>query len=153
MVQDWIKTVWNKRPGTLLQLPALLVWNSFCRAKYNKTTFGCEDQCGHYSWRSYTLSTALGCIHQQTIQGLPTKILHGIDGGWGHDLTPAKKIKRPSLEMLCDWILTAWNMIMPEIIVKSFLKQASLTPWMGGKMTLFGLMVRLTMYTRKALWR
>jgi hypothetical protein len=38
----------------------------------------------------------------------------------GHDLTLAGKIKRPSLEWLCDWILRAWKMISPEIIVKSF---------------------------------
>jgi hypothetical protein len=30
MIQDWIKTVWNKRPGALLQSLALLVWDSFC---------------------------------------------------------------------------------------------------------------------------
>jgi hypothetical protein len=71
----------------------------------------------------------------------------------GHDQTPVGKIKRPSLELLCDWILRAWNMISPEIIVKSFSKQASLMSWMGAKMTLFGLMVSLTMYTRKAFWR
>jgi hypothetical protein len=40
----------------------------------------------------------------------------------GHDLTPAGKIRRPSLELLCDWILRAWNMISPDITVKSFLK-------------------------------
>jgi hypothetical protein len=40
----------------------------------------------------------------------------------GNDLTLARKIKRPSWELLCDWILRAWNMISPKIIVKSFLK-------------------------------
>jgi hypothetical protein len=31
MVCDWVCTVWGQRPGTLLQRPSLLVWDSFRR--------------------------------------------------------------------------------------------------------------------------
>lgn len=35
-------------------------------------------------------------------------------------LTPGGKIKRPSIEMLCKWVLGAWNMIPGDVIVESF---------------------------------
>jgi hypothetical protein len=40
----------------------------------------------------------------------------------GHELMPTGKIRRPSIEMMCDWIVRAWNMVSTKIITKSFLK-------------------------------
>jgi hypothetical protein len=40
----------------------------------------------------------------------------------GHDLTPTGKIRRPSTEMTCDWIVRAWNVVLTKIITKRFLK-------------------------------
>jgi hypothetical protein len=40
----------------------------------------------------------------------------------GHKLTPTGKIRRPSIEMMCDWIVKAWNMVSTKITTKSFLK-------------------------------
>jgi hypothetical protein len=39
-----------------------------------------------------------------------------------HALTPAGRIKKPSVTILCQWILTAWQRISPEVIVKGFKK-------------------------------
>ncbi|KAH8042464.1 hypothetical protein HPB51_023474 [Rhipicephalus microplus] len=32
------------------------------------------------------------------------------------------KIKKPSVELLCSWVIETWSMISPEIIVRSFKK-------------------------------
>jgi hypothetical protein len=40
----------------------------------------------------------------------------------GHELMPTGKIRRPSTEMMCDWIVIARNMASTKIITKSFLK-------------------------------
>jgi hypothetical protein len=40
----------------------------------------------------------------------------------GHELTPTGKIRRPSIEMMCDWIVRAWNMVSTKIITKNVLK-------------------------------
>lgn len=37
-------------------------------------------------------------------------------------LTPAGNIKRPSLELLCTWVLNSWNLITQEMVAKSFKK-------------------------------
>lgn len=39
-----------------------------------------------------------------------------------HDLTPAGKIRRPTIDMLCRWILEAWSVIPSEMVVRSFKK-------------------------------
>lgn len=40
----------------------------------------------------------------------------------GHQLTPGGKIKRPPVEMLCAWIVEAWQAISDEVVRKSFKK-------------------------------
>ena len=40
----------------------------------------------------------------------------------GHSLTPTGKIRRPSIELMCSWIVTAWDMVDERVIVTSFLK-------------------------------
>ena len=40
----------------------------------------------------------------------------------GHSLTPTGKIRRPSIELMCSWILRAWDMVDQRVIVTSFLK-------------------------------
>ena len=39
-----------------------------------------------------------------------------------HQLTPSGKIKRPSIEVLCAWVINSLNLIKVEITVKSFQK-------------------------------
>jgi len=37
-------------------------------------------------------------------------------------LAPAGRIKKPSVTILCQWIITAWQCISPEVTVKCFKK-------------------------------
>lgn len=37
-------------------------------------------------------------------------------------MTPADKIERPLLELLCSWISEAWGMIGADVVAKSFKK-------------------------------
>lgn len=39
-----------------------------------------------------------------------------------HNLTPTGKIRRPSIDMLCGWILEAWSEIPGDMIIRSFKK-------------------------------
>jgi hypothetical protein len=40
----------------------------------------------------------------------------------GHELTPTRNIRRPLIEIMCNWIVEAWNMVSMKINMKSFLK-------------------------------
>jgi hypothetical protein len=39
-----------------------------------------------------------------------------------HEMMPTGKIRRPSTEMMWDWVVRAWDTVSPEVITKSFLK-------------------------------
>ena len=53
-----------------------------------------------------------------------------------HALTPTDKLKKPSIQLLAQWIITAWGKIKSESIVKGFKKKVVfLITWMGVRMT------------------
>jgi hypothetical protein len=39
-----------------------------------------------------------------------------------HILKPTEKIRRPSIQLMCSWILRAWDMVDQRVIVSSFSK-------------------------------
>ena len=52
-----------------------------------------------------------------------TRVIHAqwvAEGG--HSLTTTGKIRRPSIELMCSWIVRAWDMVDQRVIVTSFLK-------------------------------
>jgi hypothetical protein len=49
-----------------------------------------------------------------------------------HSLTPAEKIKKTSVALLCQWIKTSWHWICPEVIVKGF-KKCCISDAMDGR--------------------
>jgi hypothetical protein len=125
MVQDWIKTVWNKRLGALLRGPALVVWNSFRGHFGPNTAKQLPDVKTDVAIIPDDLTPCLQPLDvsvDKLFKGFVRKFYTEWMAAGGRDLTLAGKIKRPSLELLCHWILGAWNMISPKIIVKSFLK-------------------------------
>ncbi|KAJ4436451.1 hypothetical protein ANN_19084 [Periplaneta americana] len=125
MVRDWVRTVWNKRPGALLRKPSLLVWDSFR---------------GHLGDDTKRFLTEMK-TDMAVIPGGLTSVLQPLDvsvnkpfkdnmrklcSKWktlgGHSLTPTGKFRRPSVGVMCAWIVEVWKMVTPDIIVKSFLK-------------------------------
>lgn len=125
LVEDWIRTVWGNRAGSLLRCPALLVLDSF-RGHLTENTKKLLE----------TMKTDLAVI-----PGGLTSVLQPLDVSinkpfkdnvrklyqcWMaenvHELTPTGKIRKPSVELLCEWILRAWDMISSKVIEKSFKK-------------------------------
>jgi hypothetical protein len=39
-----------------------------------------------------------------------------------HDLTATGRMKRPTITEVCDWVITSWQLVKEEIVVKSFKK-------------------------------
>jgi hypothetical protein len=50
-----------------------------------------------------------------------------------HELTLTGNIRRLSNEMMCDWRVTAWNMVLTKIIMKSFSKTGITDALEGNK--------------------
>lgn len=125
LMVDWLATVWNRRPGALLCKRAMLVLDAFK---------------GHLTPEVKKKITALK-TDLVVIPGGMTSKLQVLDvvvnkpfkdhlrkqySDWllegGHAFTPSGKIKKPSVSLMCEWILSSWHTISPDSIIKGFKK-------------------------------
>lgn len=124
LVKDWLRTVWSQ-VGGLLRKRNLLVWDSF---------------------RAHLCQNVKSVLKESNtdvavIPGSMTSILQPLDVGvnkpfkdqlrqrWNkwmldgeHSFTPAGRMKKPGLQLICKWILESWEAISPATIVRSFLR-------------------------------
>uniref|UniRef100_A0A8C4STC8 HTH CENPB-type domain-containing protein n=1 Tax=Erpetoichthys calabaricus TaxID=27687 RepID=A0A8C4STC8_ERPCA len=125
LVIDWLKCVWQRRLGSLLKMPNMLVMDSF----RGHLTEGVKKRLKD------------GKTDQVIIPGGMTSLLQPLDvcinwpfkahvlrmyTEWAatavHDKMPAGKMKAPTLVQMCAWIIAAWNLIPEDLVVKSFKK-------------------------------
>lgn len=45
-----------------------------------------------------------------------------MDAGWRTLFTPAGRIRKPDLQLICKWILESWEAISPTTVRQSLLK-------------------------------
>ena len=110
LILEWINEVWNKRPGALLRSNSLLVWDQF-RAHL----------CDQVKQKLHSIRS-----HQAVIPGGCTSILQPLDvsinkpfkssireqwNTWmiSGDKTYTKggSLRKPSLPLVTEWVLTA----------------------------------------------
>lgn len=125
LMLDWLDTVWGRRPGALLKKKAMLVLDSFRGHLVNAV-----------SNKMRRMNT-----YPAIIPGGLTSILQPLDVSvnkpfkdnmrrfyvdWmasdNHALTKGGKIKKPSIETVCEWIVRSWELITPQIVKRSFKK-------------------------------
>jgi hypothetical protein len=125
LMQDWLGSVWERRPGGLLNRNSMLVMDAFR---------------GHLTEEIKTRLKNKNC-DLVVIPGGMTSQLQPLDVGvnkpfkdrirtqynqWlsenEHALTPTGKIKRASAATLVEWISNAWKELKTDSITKSFLK-------------------------------
>lgn len=124
LMVDWIKTVWGRRAGALL-LPSLLVLDSFrghlvdsVRTELKERRTEIAVIPGGLTSLLQPLDVSLNKPFKDNVRRLYAEWMAAGD----HDFTPSGKIRRPSVEVLCSWILEAWSTISDEVVVKSFKK-------------------------------
>lgn len=124
LMVDWIRTVWGRRPGALL-LPSLLVVDSFrghlvdsVRAELKELRTEIAVIPGGLTSLLQPLDVSVNKPFKDNVRRLYAAWM--AEGQ--HDLTPGGKIRRPSVEVLCSWIVEAWSGISDELVVKSFKK-------------------------------
>lgn len=124
LMVDWVKTVWGRRPGGLL-LPSMLVLDSFrghlvdrVRNELKELRTDLAVIPGGLTSILQPLDVSLNKPFKDNVRRLYTTWM----AGGQHQLTPGGKIKRPPVEMLCAWIVEAWQAISDEVVRKSFKK-------------------------------
>ena len=122
---DWVKNVWERRPGALLRRRALLVMDSFA---------GREDQdVKNQLNRGRTIIAiipgGLTSVCQPLDVSLNRPFKQGVKKRWvkwmetgHHTFTPTGRQCAPTLELLCQWVKEACDDVRVETAVKSFKK-------------------------------
>lgn len=78
-------TLLAARPGALLQLPSLLVLDSFgghLGDSIKETLTTLKTDLGVISCCNDIGAEATWCLPKETIQGQPPQAIHGVDGNW-----------------------------------------------------------------------
>lgn len=125
LMNDWLSVVWKSRPGALLAKKAMLVLDAF------KGHLTPDVKSKTASLKSDLVVIPGGLTSQlQVLDVVVNKPFK--DHLWqqysewhvagDHALTPSGKIKKPSVALLCQWIISAWAMISSESIIKGFKK-------------------------------
>jgi len=118
----WLEKVWSKCPCGLFKKPSLLV---------------CDQFKAHVTESTKRLAIKLK-MHLAVIPGGLTSQLQPLDISvnkpfkgfmyeeWEkwietptHHVTPAGRVKRPSISNVCEWVKNSWQQFKSETIVKS----------------------------------
>uniref|UniRef100_A0A8C4RKQ3 HTH CENPB-type domain-containing protein n=1 Tax=Erpetoichthys calabaricus TaxID=27687 RepID=A0A8C4RKQ3_ERPCA len=125
LIIDWLKCVWQRRPGSLLKMPNMLVMDSFrghlTEGVKKRLKDGKTDQVIIPRGMTSLLQPLDVCINRP----FKTHVLR-MYTEWAatsvHDTTATGKIKAPTLAQMCAWIIAAWKLIPEDLVVKSFKK-------------------------------
>lgn len=122
---DWVKKVWQRRPGGLLRRPSLLVLDSFrghlMQEVKDVLKEGKTDMALIPGGLTSVLQPLDVSINKPFKEHLKNTYANWMCEG-EHTFTPTGKIKRPSIQLMCEWILQSWSMISADIVKKSFKK-------------------------------
>lgn len=124
-VKLWIKNVWENRPGALRKPKSLLVWDMF----RSHRTDGVKRRMNECNTDLAVIPGGLTSLVQPLDVSINKPFKDSLRQRWNmwmlegdKTFTKGGNMRQVSLPEMCQWILTAWNEIKPEIIVKSFKK-------------------------------
>ena len=125
LMLDWVKVVWSRRSGALLKKRGMLVLDSFkghltqeVKEEVKKANTDLVVIPGGMSSQLQVLDVVVNKPFKDHLRQLYNDwLLEGY-----HALTPSGKLKKPSVALLGEWILTAWGRISSDSIVTGFKK-------------------------------
>jgi hypothetical protein len=127
LMKDWLLVVSNRRPWALLRKRGMLVLDAFkghLTPEVKATITGGSINTtlvvipGGMTSQLQVLDVVVNKLFKGHLKQLHSEWLLSGDRA----LTPAGRIKKPNETILCQWILTAWQRISPEVTVKGFKK-------------------------------
>lgn len=125
MMLEWIRVVWNRRPGALLRPRSMLVLDAFR---------------GHLT-EGVKRVLCDGKTDLVIIPGYMTSTLQPLKGGvqleyqeWmsgDNPNTPTGRLQRPPLGTVCGWVLSAWRSL-PDVMVQKAFKKYCISDSLDG---------------------
>lgn len=134
LVEDWVKTVWERRPGATLCKHSFLVLDSYRghltdSVKTTLSRAGTDIAIipGGMTSQLQPLDVAINKPFKDRLRKHYTDWLASEE----HQLTPTGRIKRASLGQLANWVAAAWSEISDDTIIRAF-KKCSISNAMDG---------------------
>jgi hypothetical protein len=125
LIMDWVKVVWKRRPGTVLNKHGMLVLDCFkghltqqVKEEMRKANTDLDVIPGDMTSQLQVYYVVVNKPFKDHLRQLYNDWL--LEGN--HALTPGGKLKKPSVIMLGEWILTAWGRICSKSILAGFKK-------------------------------
>jgi len=136
LMKDYFVVIWNKRPGLLLRKWGMLVLDTLMGHLTPEMKTTITGSCMN---TDMVMPGGVGITSQlQVLDVVMNKRLKSyikqLCSEWllteDHGLTPAGRIKKPSM-ILCQCIITTWLCMSPEVIVKALNSSVYPVQWMG----------------------
>ena len=122
----WISRIWHNRPGGLFKKKACLVYDMFkahlmdsIKTALSKLNTDIAIIPGGLTSQLQPLDVSINKPFKDRIRVLWS---NWIADDSEHVLTKGGRLKKPSITLICNWVLQAWQEIDPIIIVKAFKK-------------------------------
>ena len=124
-VIDWMKNVWNKRPGAVFNKRSLLVWDMFVAHRCEKVKKEAESSRTTLAVIPGGLTSLLQpldvCLNKPFKDNVRRLWANWISSGLPTE-TKGGNLKKPDIVLIAQWVKEAWDAIPAEMIVKSFKK-------------------------------
>lgn len=132
-VNLWVREIWDKRPAAFNKR-SLLVWDSFrghlCDSVKNNLKAGRTETAvipGGMTSICQPLDVSLNRPFKKNMRELWNDwMIHG-----EKTFTNSGNLKAPSLSMLCEFVIKAWDKVKTESVIKSF-KKTSISNALDG---------------------
>ena len=125
ITKDWVKTIWEKRPGGLLKAKSLLVLDAFRCHRQPEI----KNQLQRHNTDLAIIPGGMTSMLQPLDVSINKPFKALLCTKWnewlaeGHkSLTLTGRVRKTTLSTICSWIIEAWDKIPEEMIVKSFKK-------------------------------
>lgn len=123
LVLDWVKCVWQNRPGALLAKRSLLVLDSFRghltdKVKEQLRRVGTDMAVipGGLTGMLQPLDVSVNRPFKVEFRRLYTEWM----ASGSHEQTPTGRLKRAPLAAVLGWVLSAWNSVSTDVVTRSF---------------------------------
>lgn len=125
LMLDWLKSVWGRRPGALLNLPSILCLDAFRGHLTDAVKKNIRGLNSELVVIPAGMTSVLQPLDVSVNKPFKTYVQEEYEK-WlcepNKEMTPTGKIKRAAPQVVAHWISAAWKRIPAPIIEKSFKK-------------------------------
>ena len=123
LMSDWLRNVWEIRPGGLSKIPSMLCLDAF----HGHLTDAAREKIHSLASEFVVIPAGMTSVLQPLDVSIDKPFKGYVEEQYkkwfcesNRELTPTGKIKLAARHIVANWVLTAWKTIEGLMLVKSF---------------------------------